>query len=97
MSEQKQIITKLFKQKIISKHDKIQIKKIIHNLDSGSIRVSEKKRGKWLTNEWVKKAILLYFRTSDTHTIELGPFEFNDKIPLKKGFKKKEIRQKKST
>ena len=92
MMDQEQIIKTLFEQEIIGKEDKKYIDKIIRDLDEGVIRVSEKEQGKWITNEWIKKAILLYFRTQKMTTIELEPFEFHDKIPLKKNFKKQKIR-----
>ncbi len=76
------------------KNDKIIqiIHDIINQLDEGKIRVAEKNEDKWHVNEWIKKAILLYFIIQDTQTIEIGPFEFNDKIALKKDFKAKKVR-----
>jgi 2,3,4,5-tetrahydropyridine-2-carboxylate N-succinyltransferase len=53
-------------------------------LDSGELRVAEKIDGAWRTNDWVKQAIMLYFAIREMQTIELGPFEFYDKMPLKK-------------
>lgn len=61
-------------------------------LDKGEIRVAQKENNKWIVNEWVKKAIVLYFSIKEMNLIELGPFEFYDKIPLKKGYKDKGIR-----
>ncbi|HNR08357.1 MAG TPA: 2,3,4,5-tetrahydropyridine-2,6-dicarboxylate N-succinyltransferase [Saprospiraceae bacterium] len=55
-------------------------------LDQGKIRVAEPGLGGWTVNEWVKKAILLFFRISKMETIQNGPFEYYDKIPLKKNF-----------
>ncbi len=55
-------------------------------LDQGKIRVAEPGPAGWTVNEWVKKAILLFFRISKMETIQAGPFEFYDKIPLKKNF-----------
>ena len=88
----KNTINKLFKKSTLSKQDEKKIEEIILSLDSGSIRVAEKKEEKWVTNEWIKKAILLYFKIRKMETITIDPFEFHDKIPLKKGFKKKQIR-----
>ena len=48
--------------------------------------------GNWRTHEWIKKAILLYFPIQEMLTIEVGPFEYHDKIPLKKGFAEKGVR-----
>lgn len=61
-------------------------------LDRGKLRVSEKKDGKWIVNDWIKKAVILYFPTRKMETIEVGPFEFHDKIPLKKHFAKQGVR-----
>ncbi len=55
-------------------------------LDQGKIRVAEPGPAGWTVNEWVKKAILLFFRISKMETIQAGPFEYYDKIPLKKNF-----------
>tara|TARA_B100000427_G_scaffold121746_1_gene101372 strand:+ start:341 stop:1150 length:810 start_codon:yes stop_codon:yes gene_type:complete len=92
MSTQKQIITSLFKQNSISLEEEKHIIKTIQDLDHGLIRVAEKTKDDWQINEWVKKAILLYFKTQKMKTIEIGPFEFHDKIPLKKKFKKQKVR-----
>lgn len=54
-------------------------------LDRGELRVAEKIDGEWVVHEWVKRAILLYFRIAGLRTWEVGPFEFHDKIPLKRG------------
>lgn len=62
-------------------------------LDQGVLRVAEKKdSGLWTVNEWVKKAVLLFFSVQDMMTVEAGPFEFHDKIPLKKGYAAKNVR-----
>lgn len=58
----------------------------IELLDKGEIRVAEPTAGGWKTNEWVKKAVLLYFALQQMQTIEVGPFEFHDKIPLKRDY-----------
>ncbi len=52
-------------------------------LDSGSARVAEKRDGRWVVNEWLKKAVLLYFRTHDNQVMEGGYARFYDKVPLK--------------
>ena len=59
---------------------------VIDLLDKGSLRVAEPIDGQWVTNEWVKKAVILYFPISKMEKIVSGPFEFHDKIPLKKNF-----------
>jgi len=62
------------------------IKDIIESLDKGEIRVASYNNGIWTVNESVKKAVILYFPIMQMHTIEVGPFEFHDKIPLKSGY-----------
>ena len=52
-------------------------------LDAGEIRVAEKAGSEWVVNEWVKRAILLYFRLRPMEAFEVGPFEWNDRIPTK--------------
>ena len=52
-------------------------------LDSGGARVAEQKDGIWVVNEWLKKAVLLYFRTSDNVVLDAGFTRFYDKVPLK--------------
>jgi 2,3,4,5-tetrahydropyridine-2,6-dicarboxylate N-succinyltransferase len=52
-------------------------------LDQGRVRVAEKKHGQWVVNEWLKKAVLLYFRIHDNVVVEAGYTRFFDKLPLK--------------
>ena len=54
----------------------------IRLLDAGEIRVAEKRAESWAANEWVKKAILLYFRLKPAWPIEVGPFQYFDKVPV---------------
>lgn len=54
-------------------------------LDAGRLRVAEPREGDWVVNVWAKQAILLYFRLAQLQVMECGPFEFYDKIPLKRG------------
>ena len=68
------------------------IETIIENLDSGKMRVAEKINNEWQVNEWIKKAVILYFPTRKMETFEAGPMEFHDKIPLKKSYAEKGIR-----
>ncbi len=62
------------------------INKTVELLDKGQIRVAEPTDEGWKVNQWVKKAVILYFPIRKMETIELGPFEFHDKIPLKKNY-----------
>jgi 2,3,4,5-tetrahydropyridine-2-carboxylate N-succinyltransferase len=56
----------------------------IDALDRGLVRVAEKRGAEWVVHEWVKRAILLYFAVAEMKVHELAPFEFRDKIPLKR-------------
>jgi 2,3,4,5-tetrahydropyridine-2,6-dicarboxylate N-succinyltransferase len=69
-----------------------EIIKTIALLDNGTIRVAEPSDNGWIVNQWIKKAVILYFPISKMETIEVGPFEFHDKIPLKKNYKALGIR-----
>ena len=61
-------------------------------LDDGAVRVATPTDTGWHVNEWAKKAILLSFRTRGMQTIEVGPFEYHDKMPLKTGWAEKGVR-----
>lgn len=62
------------------------IKAVVDLLDKGELRVAEPTTDGWKVNEWVKKAVILYFPICKMETIEVGPFEFHDKIPLKRNY-----------
>jgi len=68
------------------------INDIIKKLDKGEIRIADKEDGKWIVNEWIKKAVILYFPTRKMETIEVGPFEFHDKIALKQDYAAQNVR-----
>jgi 2,3,4,5-tetrahydropyridine-2,6-dicarboxylate N-succinyltransferase len=68
------------------------IREVIDLLDSGTLRVAEPTSNGWQVNEWVKKAVVMYFPIQKMETFEVGIFEFHDKIPLKKGYAEKGIR-----
>ena len=70
----------------------IAIRKVIDLLDTGVLRVAEPKGTDWLVNEWVKKAVVLYFPIQKMETLEAGIFEYHDKIPLKRNFEARGIR-----
>ena len=61
------------------------VEQTIAGLDSGQLRSAEKVNGEWVVNAWIKQAILLYFRLKEMETIEVGPFEYRDRIPIKHG------------
>ena len=68
------------------------VRSVIRELDLGKIRVAEPISDGWQVNEWVKKAVVMYFPIQQMKTIEVGPFEFHDKIPLKKNYAEKGVR-----
>lgn len=63
-----------------------RIEEVIALLDAGILRVAEPTEEGWKVNEWIKKAVILYFPIKTMETIEVGPFEFHDKIPLKRNY-----------
>jgi len=62
------------------------VRQVVELLDKGQIRVAEPVGDNWQVNEWVKKAVLMYFPIQKMETIEVGPLEFHDKIALKKNY-----------
>lgn len=88
MDSRKEIINKAWKNRELIKNEEVKgtILEVINDLDLGKIRVAEPDGDDWKVNEWVKKAVVLYFPIAEMKTIEVGPFEFHDKIPLKKNY-----------
>ena len=68
------------------------IRKVVDLLDQGKLRVAEPTNKGWKVNEWIKKAVILYFPIQKMETLQAGPLEFHDKIPLKNKYKDKGIR-----
>ncbi|GAA0874920.1 2,3,4,5-tetrahydropyridine-2,6-dicarboxylate N-succinyltransferase [Wandonia haliotis] len=69
------------------------IEHVIEEIDKGRIRVAEPDgNGGWIVNEWVKKAVVMYFPIRKMETIEVGPFEFHDKMKLKTNYKELGVR-----
>jgi len=62
----------------------VAIRHVVELLDGGKLRVAQPNGTDWKVNEWVKKAVILYFPIQQMQTIEVGPFEFHDKIALKR-------------
>ncbi len=66
---------------------------VLEALDQGHLRVAERDAsGEWVTHAWIKEAVLLYFAVQGMERIEVGPFEYHDKIPLKKDFDRAGVR-----
>jgi 2,3,4,5-tetrahydropyridine-2-carboxylate N-succinyltransferase len=72
--------------------DREAVEEAIALLDRGEARVAEKREGEWVVNEWLKKAILLYFRLRRMEPTEVGPFAYHDKIPLKRDYAARGVR-----
>lgn len=69
------------------------IETVIEDLDKGRLRVAEPgENGQWIVNEWIKKAVVMYFPIRQMETIEVGPFEFHDKMALKRNYKELGVR-----
>jgi 2,3,4,5-tetrahydropyridine-2,6-dicarboxylate N-succinyltransferase len=69
-----------------------KIREVISKLDKGEIRIAEKKSGVWIVNDWIKKAVILYFPIQKMEKTEVGIFEYHDKIPLKRNYDKLGVR-----
>lgn len=94
MNDLRQIIENAWEQRELLSETEVQdaIRKVIDLLDAGTLRVAEPAGDGWQVNEWVKKAVVLYFPIQKMETLEVGIFEYHDKIPLKRGYKEKGIR-----
>ncbi len=94
MEQVRQLIEKAWDDRSLLKEEKYQdaIKEVIELLDKGKVRVAEPTEDGWKANEWIKKAVVLYFPIAKMETIEVGPFEFHDKIPLKKDYQSQGVR-----
>ncbi len=68
------------------------IREVIELLDQGNLRTAEPTANGWQVNDWVKKAVILYFPIQQMETIEVGPFEFHDKMKLKKNYAQQGVR-----
>jgi 2,3,4,5-tetrahydropyridine-2-carboxylate N-succinyltransferase len=94
MEELKNLILEAWENRELLKENKYKeaVRETIDLLDNGKIRVAEKINGEWIVNEWIKQAILLYFPIQEMQVMEVGPFEYYDKIPLKKNYKERGVR-----
>src|ERR671912_919773 len=87
--ELKQRIEKIWEDRSLRQTSENQdlIRAVVEKLDKGDLRVAEPTGSGWQVNEWIKKAVILYFPIQQMETIEVGPFEFHDKIKLKRNYK----------
>ena len=90
----KEIVERAWEDRELLREKEVQIaiKTTVDDLDKGKVRVAEPDGGSWQVNEWIKKAVILYFPLMKMRTIEVGPFEFHDKIGLKQNYKKLGVR-----
>ncbi len=94
MKNLQEIIEKAWDNRELLKEDKTQeaIRRVVDLLDEGALRVAEPLKEDWQVNEWVKKAVVLYFPIQKMETLEVGIFEYHDKIPLKRNYAERGIR-----
>lgn len=92
--ERKQLIEQAWEERRLLQEPlyKEAVYSAIEELDKGKLRVAEPVGDDWITHEWLKKAILLYFQLMPLKSYEVGPFEFYDKIPLKHNYPDKKVR-----
>jgi 2,3,4,5-tetrahydropyridine-2,6-dicarboxylate N-succinyltransferase len=94
MEQLKEFIEKAWNDRtLINDHStRESIREVISQLDRGIIRVAEPLGNDWKVNEWIKKAVILFFLIQQMEVIELGPFEYHDKMKLKNGYKELGVR-----
>ena len=68
------------------------IEEVVEKLDKGILRVAEPSENGWKVNDWIKKAVILYFPIRKMETLEAGPMEFHDKMALKRNYKELGVR-----
>lgn len=94
MTQLKALIEKAWDNRELLKEEETQtaIRMVIDQIDQGVLRCAEPNGDGWQINEWVKKAVVLYFPIQKMEVLEAGIFEYHDKIPLKKGYQEKGVR-----
>ena len=96
MPELKNIIERAWNNReLLNKNETREaVSEVIKQLDEGLLRVAQfdQSASEWIVNEWIKKAVILYFPLREMKTIEVGMFEFHDKIDLKKNYKELGVR-----
>jgi len=94
MDKLKSIIEKAWDDRTLLNLDETKntVFQIVELLDKGQIRVAEPVGTEWKVNEWIKKAVIMYFPLMKMEVMEAGPLEFHDKIPLKHNYKELGVR-----
>jgi len=86
--ELKNIIERAWEDRALLKNQEVidAIERVVENLDKGKMRIAEPVDGGWQVNDWLKKAVILYFPIRRMEPIEVGPFHFHDKMRLKENY-----------
>lgn len=94
MEKLRELIERAWEHRDLLKEPETQkaIREVIGLIDAGKLRCAEPQPKGWQINEWVKKAVVLYFPIQKMEVLEAGIFEYHDKIPLKKGYSNKGVR-----
>ncbi len=94
MNELQKLIEEYFENQHLLKEELTQkhIRDVIRMVNDGELRVAEPLAEGWRVNEWVKKAILMYFPIQQMQVMEAGPMQFHDKIPLKNDYQERGVR-----
>ena len=94
MLEIQKTIEQAWENRELMKENAVQqaIREVVEMLDKGKLRIAEKDEDGWKVNEWLKKAVILYFPINQMETIEVGPFEYHDKIALKRNYAEQQVR-----
>ena len=89
-----ELIENAWNNRVLLKEEEVQksIREVIEQLDKGVLRVAEPTDKGWQINEWIKKAVILYFPIQQMETMEAGPMEFHDKMKLKRNYAKLGVR-----
>ncbi|MEF9950310.1 MAG: 2,3,4,5-tetrahydropyridine-2,6-dicarboxylate N-succinyltransferase, partial [Mucinivorans sp.] len=93
MKELENVINKIWDDRSLVKSNESAVREVIEQLDKGLLRCAEPTAtGQWQVNEWVKKAVILYFPLQEMRTMHAGELEFHDKMDLKHGYRELGIR-----
>ncbi len=92
LNQLKQAIEGMVQKPVLDEGDKQTVFEVISLLDQGKLRVASQEKDDWVTEAWLKEAVLLFFRTSSLTTMHAGPFEYYDKIPLKTNYADQKVR-----
>lgn len=94
MTELKNTILEAWEDRTMLQQENVKntIREVVELVDKGQLRCAEPTANGWQVNDWVKKAVILYFPIQEMQTIEVGPFEFHDKMALKKDYAAQGVR-----